>query len=175
MFWKVFKMAPLSVVVFPFLILLSWIVGTFGSWVISPLLASWSVITKNPTPKGFWAWFYTHDNTLDGGWDVGIDGYKNPLELSFFGLIWQRMCWICRNPGYGFNAFVFGFKGQDNVDTVFQSGIPYPPDKYWYVVKDQATGKLYFGYRGKKAWVGWNYLAYGGYHQLKTRPWSFGD
>src|ERR1044072_696243 len=172
MFWKVVKQAWYSMLIFPVLILLSWIVGTLGSWLISPVLALYSVIAKTPTPGGLWVWFYTHDNTLDGGFDAGIDGYKDPKTLNPFSLWWQRTCWICRNPGYGFNAFVLGFKHTENVKIVWDDGIPYPEDHYWYVIQSDGGWK-FFGYRGKKAWVGWNYLNYGGWHQLKTRPWRF--
>lgn len=171
MFWTVFKKAWLSMLIYPLLFVLSWLI-TFASWALSPLLATWSVTSRSNTPGGLWRWFYSHDNTLDGGWDVGIRGYKDPATLSWYKLIWQRMCWICRNPGYGFNAFVLGFKHTNNVQIVFEKGIPYPEDSYWYVIQSD-NGWKFFGFRGDKTWVGWNYLNYGGYHQLKTRPWRF--
>jgi hypothetical protein len=171
-FITVFKLAWLSMLLYPFAALASWIVGTLGSWLISPFLAAWSVLTKNPTPGGLWVYFYTHDNTLDGGWDDDVDGYADPATLSAWGLFKQRLRWICRNPGYGLNAFLLGFKDTANVKIVFEDGIPWPEDSYWYVIQSD-KGWKFFGYRGKKAWVGWNYLNYGGYHQVKTRPWRF--
>jgi hypothetical protein len=173
MFWTVFKKAWLSMLIFPPLFLISWIVGTLGSWLISPFLAAYSVVEKTATPGGLWRLFYTHDNTLDGGFDAGIRGYKDPTTLNAGELWWQRVCWICRNPGYGLNALVFGFEHTSNFAIIFEDGIPYPEkDGYWYVIRSD-KGWKFFGYRGPKAWVGWNYLNYGGYHQLKTRPWRF--
>lgn len=173
MFWTVFKKAWLSMLVFPILFVLAWVM-TLLSFIVSPVLSAYSVLTKNKTPGGVWAWFYTHDNTLDGGFDEGIDGYKDPQTISKVKLWVQRMKWICRNPAYGFKAKVLGFKHTDKVSIVFEHGIPYPEvDGYWYVVQSDGGGK-FFGYRGPKVWVGWNYLNYGGYHQLKVRPWRFG-
>jgi hypothetical protein len=172
MFWKVFKQAWYSMLAYPVLALLSWFVGTFGSWILSPFLAAWSVLTDNNKPGGWWVYFYTHDNTLDGGWDDQVRGFEDPATLSKGKLFLQRMKWICRNPGYGFNAFLLGFKDTPKVQIIFEDGIPYPEDHYWYVIQSD-KGWKFFGYRGKKAWVGWNYLNYGGYHQIKTRPWRF--
>lgn len=173
MFWTVFRKAWFSMLIYPPLFLISIIVGTLGSWLLSPFLAAYSVEKKTNTPGGLWRLFYTHDNTLDGGWDERIGGYKDPATLDNFQLCWQRMRWICRNPGYGLNALLFGFQHTDNVKLVFEHGVPYPEkDGYWYVIQSDA-GFKFFGYRGPKAWVGWNYRNYGGYHQLKTRPWRF--
>lgn len=173
MFWTVFKKAWLSMLIFPFLFVLTWIVGTLGSYLLSPLIATYSVVNDTNTPGGILRWWYTHDNTLDGGWDERIDGYKDPITLSPLKLLWQRMKWICRNPGYGFKAMVMGFEHTPNVALIFEDGIPYPEkDGYWYVIRSDG-GWNFFGYRGPKVWFGWNYLNYGGWHQLKVRPWRF--
>ena len=74
------------------------------AYVLSPFLAAYSVwkdIDVLPYP---WSLFHTHDNTLDGGQK---QGYR--IGARGLSLWWQRVCWICRNPGYGFDAYILGF------------------------------------------------------------------
>ncbi len=145
------------------------------AYLLSPFLAAYSVrrgIDVLPYPLSL---LHTHDNTLDGGqkqgYEIGGTGWK---------LWWQRTRWICRNPGYGFDAYILGFDHAGYV-VLSESG-PAPdfsePRAFYSNRMRAADGKLYFTWRRNiplvsghflKIWVGWNYMAYGGVkHQLKT-------
>ena len=149
------------------------------AYVSSPLLSAYSVwrgIDVLPYPLSL---LHTHDNTLDGGqrqgYEVGVTGWK---------LWWQRTCWICRNPGYGFDAYILGFDHVGYMVLSESGDIPdfSKPNALYANRMQSADGKRYFTYRrnvplyGKrylKVWVGWNYMAYGGVkHQIKTHFFS---
>lgn len=171
-FLKVMKLAPMRLVTFPVYAIASWLVNILA-WLLSPLLAAWSVIAginKLPPPFNL---LHTHDNTLDGGqnqgYKVGVKGVR---------LWWQRTCWICRNPGYGFKAYVLGFKTAGH-KLIWANPLPKPVFDdvgglyYWYVMED-AEGRRYWGYRANykftkkryiKQWIGWHYYPYDGIHQ----------
>lgn len=152
---------------------------TIICYIISPLLAAWSVLANIDVLPWPFSLFHTHDNTLDGGqkqgYEIGVTGWK---------LWWQRTRWICRNPIYGFNAYIFGFD-HDGYRVLRESGaVPdfSKPSAYYSNVMEDAGGRRYFTYRRNiplfggrfiKVWVGWNYVAYGGIkHQLKTHFFS---
>ncbi|QIG66002.1 hypothetical protein phiOC_p360 [Ochrobactrum phage vB_OspM_OC] len=176
--------------VFPFIKFFFFAIFLFAmkllSIVLSPFLSAWSVIAKiNVLPAPF-SWFHTNDDTLDGG--------QNQLgwpKVTGFKLFLQRMKWICRNPAYGFAAYVVGFKTEGH--EVVYSRIKNPDGSqnfdwrakgmsYFAIMKD-AKGKHYFVYRrvwkddGKKntaTWIGWNYVPYDGvYHHMKINPIKF--
>lgn len=163
--WKTFKLAPLSLLIYPVAALLSW-VATLLAWILSPLIAGISVVKGTDNVGGFLSYFYTHNASLDGGIAQGVKGYKE--GLTGFKLWWQRTCWVCRNPAYKFCAYILGFSG-DGAKLIYEDGSKIKPYGYWYVV-ETAKGWKFFGYRGKRCWVGWNYRTYGGRHQLKSKP-----
>ncbi|MBB3315102.1 hypothetical protein FHT77_000944 [Rhizobium sp. BK181] len=113
----------------------------------------------------FWL-FYTHDASLDGGIEQGKDGYDP--NAKGFRLWWQRVCWICRNPAYGFCAYVLGHSADGSV-MIFESGSPYPAVHHWYVV-ELRNGHRIFGNRHKTRWLGWKHTPIAGRHQLKSKP-----
>ncbi|KQV81748.1 hypothetical protein [Rhizobium sp. Root1220] len=165
MFWKVFRLAPLSVAIYPACALLSWL-ATLLSYPLSPLIAGISMVTGKNEVGGLLAYFYTHDNSLDGGVDAGIPGYDaNARGLKRW---WLRVCWICRNPSYRFNAYVLGLPA-GGTTIIFRQG-EWPNFRLWTVLETK-SGRRYFGYRGKNdQWFGWNYIAYAGRHLLKSKP-----
>lgn len=148
------------------------------SWLISPLLSLVSVIFKTATLPWPFYYFYTNDDDLDGGqhqlgWPL-VTGVK---------LWWQRTLWIIRNPGYGFAAYVLGFKTEGmSILSLVEVGDPITgfadgrtfSSRIWMMA---ANGKTYFSYRRNqhlfgnryiKIWFGWNYIAYDGeYHMFK--------
>jgi len=140
---------------------------------IFSLYSVWKNVSVLPYPFNL---FHTHDDDLDGG-----QHQLNWPKVKGSKLWLQRMLWICRNPGYGFAAEVFGFetggvkyKYLNKIDGDFDTGktvkykvLMYTPDgkKYFSYRRDQHL----FGKRYIKIWLGWNYVAYGGRrHQLKT-------
>lgn len=164
MFWKVFRLAPVSVAVYPFLVPIAWLM-TVAAYAVSPLIAGISMATGNN--QVLWLrWFYTHDASLDGGIEQGKDGY-DPAATGWK-LWWQRVSWICRNPAYGFVAGPLGFSA-DRSAIIFESGEPYPPVSYWTVIRLK-TGFRIFGYRHKTRWLGWKYTPIAGRHQMKSKP-----
>lgn len=167
MFWKVARRAPVSVAVYPFAFLLSWLmVGV--AYGLSWLVALISVVRGTKDVGGPLSYLYTHNASLDGGVEQGVSGYLP--NLTGFRLWWQRTCWVCRNPAYKFNAYILGFDDEGAV-VIFDNGIIHrnKPFGYWYVVEAKG-GRRFFGYRGERAWIGWNYREYGGRHQIKCKP-----
>ena len=167
MLLKVFKLASLSFLIFPFCALLSWLMKGVAC-LLSPLIATISMITGKNEVGGILSYFYTHDATLDGGAEGGHDGYD--INAKGFKLWWQRIKWICRNPAYKFNAYVLGVDAQTS-KIIFAEGLnDWPNFNYWTVIETKGGWRL-FGYRGTKdIWFGWNYIPYGGRHQLKAKP-----
>lgn len=165
MFWKIFRLAPFSVAVYPFLMPISWLV-TLTAWALSPLIATISMITGKNEVGGLLAYLYTHDASLDGGVGDHIRGYGP--NAKGFKLWWQRVRWICRNPGGRFNGFILGYPS-DGSTMIFKSGEPYPPVHYW-TVNELKSGRRIFGYRHKGRWFGWKHEAIAGRYLLKAKP-----
>ncbi|WP_431321683.1 DUF7338 family protein [Rhizobium sp. YTU87027] len=165
MFWKIFRLAPLSVAVYPFLAPISWLM-TLTAWILSPLVAGISMATGRNEVGGPFAYLYTHDASLDGGIEEAIDGYDP--KARGFKLWWQRVCWICRNPSGRFNAYVLGYSA-DGSSLILESGNPYPPVSHWTVI-ELKSGRRIFGYRHKSMWFGWKHTPIAGRHLLKSKP-----
>lgn len=167
MFWKVFRLAPVSVAVYPIAFVLAKIAVLFA-YALSPLIAGISIATGKNEVGGLLSYLYTHNASLDGGVEQGVEGYRD--GLTGFSLWWQRVCWICRNPAYKFAAYVLGFS-TDGATVIFDNGLIHrtAPYGYWSVVQS-AGGWKWFGYRGRNCWYGWNYREYGGRHQVKGKP-----
>jgi len=164
MFLQVFRLAPVSVAVYPFLVPIAWLM-TLASYVLSPIIAGISMATgKNVVPS--LGWLYTHDASLDGGIEQSKDGYDS--AATGWKLWWQRICWICRNPAYGFVAGPLGFSSEGST-LILESGKPYPPVSYW-TVNQLKSGRRIFGYRSGSRWCGWKYTPIAGRHQLKSKP-----
>ncbi len=106
------------------------------AYILSPFLALWSM-KYGPILPGMWRWFSTLNNTLDGGWDDHVEGFKDPATLNKFQLWWQRTRWTWRNPCNGWQSELLGIKSIDQGFTV-KKDIP-------------LFGKFYL-----KLWLGWN-------------------
>jgi len=164
MFWKIIRLAPLSCAVYPLFALEAWI-ATLLAWVLSPLIAGVSMATGRNEVRLFWL-FYTHDASLDGGIEQGKDGYDpNAQGLKLW---WQRVCWICRNPAYGFCAYIVGCSADGSV-IILERGSAYPPDHHLVVIELQSGFRI-FGYRDGRRWFGWKHTPIAGRHQLKAKP-----
>ncbi|WP_051321096.1 hypothetical protein [Rhizobium mesoamericanum] len=165
MFWKVFRLAPFSVAVYPFLAPIA-MLATLLAWALSPLIATISMITGKNEVGGPLAYLYTHDASLDGGIEQKHDGY-DPNAKGF--KLWcQRVCWICRNPASRFDAYVLGYPSEGST-LIFASGEPYPPIHYWSVI-ELKNGRRIFGYRHQGRWFGWKHEAIAGRYLLKAKP-----
>jgi len=163
---KAIKLAPWSFIIYPLGFVAAGIM-TILTWVLMCwIIATISMITGSN--QVLWLrWFYTHDASLDGGIEQNKEGYDP--NAKGFKLWWQRVRWICRNPAYRFNAYVLGFAAEGSV-LIFEAGDQWPNFRYWTVMRS-AGGWHFFGYRGKNdRWFGWNYMAYAGRHQIKSKP-----
>lgn len=98
------------VLLYPFMILLSFFFVLL-TFLLSPWLA-WMADEDGNLP--WWLkYFQTHDNTLDAGWKVqgNYGSYLKdgtvPTKLERY---WYRICWLWRNPGYGFDYYLLGME-----------------------------------------------------------------
>ncbi|KWV59579.1 hypothetical protein AS026_28435 [Rhizobium altiplani] len=76
--WKVFRLAPFSVAIYPFLAPISWLV-TPTELALPPVIAGISMATGKNEVR-FFSLLYTHDASLDGGIKQAIDGYDPNAE-----------------------------------------------------------------------------------------------
>lgn len=134
------------------------------SIIISPLIALYSIAVNNATPKIF-AWFYTHDNSLDG-WKVQWP--ELITETNVFTVWWYRTCWICRNPGYGFAAKVVGIPVKGTICVKIGT---FDGWKNQFIRDGKFVG---FAYRRSTTnwdiWLGWASPSHdGNYFMLKTK------
>ena len=125
---------------------------------LSPVVAAWSVIARDPAPRIF-AWLYTHDDDLDGNHPLYLPVPTNPIKLW-----WNRTCWICRNPSYGFAAYVLGLKIDEVTVETTQVGNGWTDTFY-------KNGKVVgFGYRRILSkwdiWLGWARPSHDGKHYM---------
>lgn len=139
----------------------------------SPIWALWAAAFKLEKLPGRFSLVHTHDNN--------IYGMKNEKPKNFFERFKTAMWWICRNPGYGFDAFVFGFPAKGVVVTHVKSkgDISKNSGSYRYKMVTP-KGKKYFSYRKDiawskskylKMWFGWHFMAQG--EEPKTHMLKF--
>lgn len=123
---------------------------------LAPFLAVLSVllgIKRYPRPI---SWIHTSNDDLDGGQRQA--GYRKGAKG--FELVWQRTCWIWRNPSSGFFSEVLGIP-KAGTELFYEDIIP---DGYYHEWK-VADGQRFFGYRRNlpisrgylKMWFGWRY------------------
>ena len=140
----------------------------------SPVWALWAAIGKMKTLPGIFSHVHTHDDWIYGhGWP------KPDVPEDFFDRFKIALWWLCRNPGYTFDAEVLGFKDEgmvvlkDETKGKFDSGEPAKR----YTVMQTGNGKKYFSYRrdfklgkGKfcKFWAGWQPTNQSGWHIIKV-------
>lgn len=146
------------------------------SYILSPALAAWSVISNKKRLPGAWQWFSTIDDDLDGGQHQA--GY--PTNVSGVALWWQRVCWICRNPAYGWHSIFLGF--EDKGSRILWENSPTfidLPGNVQYGLIEDAWGRKFFYYRRNfhftktkyiALWIGWNRNARVGWHQIEFQP-----
>lgn len=163
MYFRWFAFAPVSLAFNLFVIL------------TSPLWALWAAAFKLEKLPGIFALAHTHDDWIYG--HVHWTDREN-IPPTF----WQRWkyatIWLCRNPGYGFDAKVLGFPGdqlaweRSEQRGVFDIGGP----AYKYVVMRTPDGRRWFSYRRDfrlsskryaKLWIGWQYTTQAGHHIIK--------
>lgn len=82
------------------------ILATLTAWVVAPVLPLFA-LDKMSLPKWL-SWFDTPDNPLDG--DEGFITLHAPFKGNVSGIkrYVNRVCWLWRNPAYGFSYNVLG-------------------------------------------------------------------
>ena len=142
-------------------------------YITSPLWALIAALFNINKLPGILSWVHTQDNDIYGQPDMP------PAPTNFKERFKTAVWWLCRNPGYGFDSRVLGFKSSDITSQVlvkefgsFNSGktavrydtISVKGKKYFSYRRDQSLG------RGRyiKMWFGWhNGLDQNGYRMLK--------
>jgi len=136
-----------------------------------PIWAAWAAIFNLDRLPGVFSYVHTHDDDIYG---TGMTKVR-PTRMKDR---WTHaMWWICRNPGYGFDAYVLGFPGEG---MVFEKKINNGKDgmNNRFDIMKAANGKRYFSYRRDirwsetrylKLWFGWHYQSKDGgkSHMLK--------
>lgn len=128
----------------------------------------------NP-PSPFWL-FYTHDDDI-----YGSKTTKEPIPNGFINRWKRSVWWLCRNPGYGFDAYVLGYSGnevienEEKVDTRnFDSGEFAFSFFYIYLTNNRTRFSLRcdiplgFNKRFIKTWIGWHYRTQSGRRMFKV-------
>lgn len=134
----------------------------------SPLWAAWAAIANlDRLPRPFHL-VHTHDETIYG---IHMAG---PKPATVWGRWTRAMWWLCRNPGYGFDAYVLGVRAGD-IHSVAATGELNEGRRTTIQLKN---GGQRFGYRRDwvyrkggtrycKTWFGWSEYEQGGAHMLK--------
>jgi hypothetical protein len=147
------------------------------SWILSPLLALASVVFGVNVLPGFFQWFSTIDDDLDGG-----QHQLDWPEVSGFKLWLQRTMWIIRNPAHGWQSKFLGYdisKGTSKIySRMWHDGETGHSFKGYII--HTAEGKTYFTIKADieisskfylKLWIGWSDRAYDGtYSHLLFQP-----
>lgn len=148
MLWSyLWRGIPDLIVVLSTWIILCWPLALFSLW--------WG-----PKLPKYLQWFSTLNNTLDGGWDELISGYRDPASLRWWQLWWQRICWICRNPAQGWQSQTF--LGMDGKQLVFIQKDETSNPK-WYLM--ESKGVRFFMWKKDQHLFGdWYLKLYFGWH-----------
>jgi hypothetical protein len=129
-------------------------------------------------------WFQTFDNDLDAGtrsrqWELaaGLDGDTwaafNPDPQSWFAIYRNRVKWLWRNPGYGFDYYLLGMPFDPKEWTVVEY-IDTPERTYFKAIGPKGAFNEYeHGPDGmyKYGWKAWNMFDTGT-RTWKTSPWG---
>ena len=144
--------APISLAMNLFVILTCWF------W------AGWAAIVNQTTLPGPFSLLHTHDTDIYGS------GFTNePAPKTITGRWLRAMWWMCRNPAYGFDAFVLGFpakadapKWAEEIGFGFFRFVSADGRRLWsYRRNIPLTGSRYC-----KVWFGWKPNAPTGQHMI---------
>ena len=138
----------------------------------APVWALWAAALKLDKLPGWFAVVHTHDN-----WIYGFGHPKPDVPAKFRDRFRLACWWIARNPGYGFDAWVLGFKGppifeKGGVEVKFDTG----RSASRFDIMRAPNGRRYWSYRADialwrgrfiKVWLGWQTRTQAGWHILK--------
>lgn len=141
--------------------------------VTSPIWAAIAAIlnrTELPYPL---SWVHTHDDDIYGSRTT-----LDRVPSTVMGRFWRAVWWLCRNPGYGFDAYVLGFASAEVIDQeIRQTGILGYGYARQYVLMELTGGRKRFSFRADiplygdrylKFWIGWHYLDQAGRRMFKV-------
>lgn len=139
-------------------------------YITSPLWALIAATFKLDSLPWILKWVHTHDNPI---W-----GNKATMPTTFKERFKTAVWWLCRNPGYGFDAYILGYKSTEIIsqETVKKINTFDTGESALQVDLIQTTKGKIFSYRrdvklggGRfiKMWFGWHYKDQAGYRMLK--------
>jgi len=135
----------------------------------SPLWAFIAAFFKLEVLPGVFSWVHTHDENIYGG----------PVPPTFTQRFRQAVWWLCRNPGYGFDAYVLGYADSDVLGQIYTTN----DEKFggeqlaWTLYLMELRGRhqrfclvadipLFAG-RYLKFWLGWHMMNQAGRRMFK--------
>lgn len=141
--------------------------------VTSPIWAVWAAALKLKALPGVFAMVHTHDDWIYGsGWP------KPHVPPSFSKRFKTAVWWLCRNPGYGFDARVLGYPGPLKIETRRAYGTFDSGKSAAHILRmTTAKGVRLFCYRrdlalggGRycKIFLGWQPAEQAGWHIIKV-------
>ncbi|QJD54333.1 hypothetical protein [Aminobacter phage Erebus] len=141
----------------------------------SPVWALWAAALKLEKLPGWFALLHTHDDNI-----YGANLTKIRMPARFIDRFKTAVWWLCRNPSYGFDAKVLGFKhvalvilSDSNPKATFDRRASVSRK----IIMRAANGRKYFTYRADiilplgfwaKIFIGWNHNSVDGQtHMIK--------
>ncbi len=143
------------------------------AWITSPFWAAWAATrAEHALPPPF-DMIHTHDNSV-----FGLDFTGKDVPATWGERFANASWWIRRNPCYGWDAHVLGFKSSEVVDQVTSMSGQFSTGKAALRIdKMRLTGdRMRFSYRrdiplwgGRycKIWFGHHYFDQANYRMLK--------
>ncbi len=133
--------------------------------VTSPIWAAWAAIGNLDRLPGPFALLHTHDDDI-----YGSNTTHEPRPATRAARFKRAVWWLCRNPGYGFDAYILGFPAEG---VKFVTDISKPNQRFddretnsRFYIMETPKGKRYWGYRRDqmlfgnryiKIWFGWHF------------------
>lgn len=138
-------------------------VFNFVVYITSPIWALIAAVLKLTKLPGFLAWIHTHDDDIYGS-KTTHEAIPATTVARFKRALW----WIIRNPGYGFDAYVLGFRAEDvasivkTPDVAFDTGLTV--SQRWDITLKNGSKRfcyrrdqMLFGNRWCKIFIGWHW------------------
>lgn len=138
-------------------------------YITSPIWALIAATFKLDSLPWIFKWVHTHDNPIWGS-DPMPDNFKDRFKRA----VW----WLCRNPGYGFDAYILGYRSDEIIhqEVIREYGTFSSGENALKFDKMMTTRGEIFSYRrdiklwgGRyiKTWFGWHWFDQSGYRMLK--------
>lgn len=145
--------------------------------ILSPVIAVVPAAFNLRRPPFPWWLFYTHDDDI-----YGSKTTKEDVPEGLFNRWKRSIWWLCRNPGYGFDAYILGYGESDilSVKETYRIGEAFDDGNFnfvYYTIKltknrtrfsMRCDIPLFFDKRFIKTWIGWHYRTQAGRNMFKV-------